>query len=209
MGGEKRPTAAGPTGRRGSPPRGRGKACSSFPKSHPDRITPAWAGKRFLKIQSYSATGDHPRVGGEKQSVPGSWTRSLGSPPRGRGKVEKEMREYARYRITPAWAGKRSNMLSSSAFSRDHPRVGGEKSALSATLLACLGSPPRGRGKAPQQSAFLPHQRITPAWAGKSRATAHRGSSRVDHPRVGGEKINCHVVHVPHEGSPPRGRGKD
>ena len=131
----------------GSPPRGRGKACSSFPKSHPDRITPAWAGKRFLKIQSYSATGDHPRVGGEKQSVPGSWTRSLGSPPRGRGKVEKEMREYARYRITPAWAGKRQSSVVFLGLNLDHPRVGGEKSEEIPAGSTCEGSPPRGRGK--------------------------------------------------------------
>ena len=73
----------------GSPPRGRGKEGPTFFVKVRGRITPAWAGKsrewrHFLKLR-----WDHPRVGGEK--IPASIPSPLkkGSPPRGRGKVDK------------------------------------------------------------------------------------------------------------------------
>ena len=49
---------------------------------------------------------------------------------------------------------------------------------------------------------------ITPAWAGKSRATGHHGHRGQDHPRVGGEKIPRQSYKGTERGSPPRGRGK-
>ena len=51
-------------------------------------------------------------------------------------------------------------------------------------------------------------QRITPAWAGKSRKSSGATSSSRDHPRVGGEKIDSLPHRALYLGSPPRGRGK-
>ena len=51
---------------KGSPPRGRGKAEIESYADECDRITPAWAGKRYCKGLSQLVDGDHPRVGGEK-----------------------------------------------------------------------------------------------------------------------------------------------
>ena len=50
----------------GSPPRGRGKATQSGVGIITGGITPAWAGKRLLSMLDCAASGDHPRVGGEK-----------------------------------------------------------------------------------------------------------------------------------------------
>ena len=50
--------------------------------------------------------------------------------------------------------------------------------------------------------------RITPAWAGKSETVCLLVLRRWDHPRVGGEKIFRFNWKEPHQGSPPRGRGK-
>ena len=50
----------------GSPPRGRGKVSTCCLLSPLDRITPAWAGKRYYPFAGILLERDHPRVGGEK-----------------------------------------------------------------------------------------------------------------------------------------------
>ena len=71
---------------------------------------------------------------------------------------------------------------------RDYPRVGGEKRPAEIDSVASLGSPPRGRGKAPLYPGS--------------------GSAPSDHPRVGGEKLYEQMEQGAGRGSPPRGRGK-
>ena len=66
MGGEKYLPCFNADGFVGSPPRWRGKVF--FDVCQPCRlgITPAWAGKRSRFRRTAPASGDHPRVGGEK-----------------------------------------------------------------------------------------------------------------------------------------------
>ena len=91
----------------GSPPRGRGKGPHIQPAGAVARITPAWAGKRPPHSDGNPATGDHPRVGGEKCAQPTLKGGRQGSPPRGRGKEVDEKDIVDHVGITPAWAGKR------------------------------------------------------------------------------------------------------
>ena len=134
--------------------------------------------------------------------------RRLGSPPRGRGKAWPPKAGGWVPGITPAWAGKSPRPTSTLWSSRDHPRVGGEKAPQGQRLNLILGSPPRGRGKAPSFRDLRHWHRITPAWAGKSiRCTSTTRLIR-DHPRVGGEKAAFQIITLPFQGSPPRGRGK-
>ena len=70
---------------------------------------------------------DHPRVGGEKHNHSYQQGLERGSPPRGRGKVPGCLHFGLENRITPAWAGKRPRYAVERHTSRDHPRVGGEK----------------------------------------------------------------------------------
>ena len=86
--------------------------------------------------------------------------------------------------------------------------MGGEKLAFPAILARELGSPPRGRGKAPGHPVLRISARITPAWAGKSPPHWWRSSITEDHPRVGGEKLQELTGLRNTRGSPPRGRGK-
>ena len=74
-----------------------------------------------------SATGDHPRMGGEKVQILLYEDIQKGSPPHGRGKVPHFLCFDLEKRITPAWAGK--SEFSTACFKRhwDHPRMGGEK----------------------------------------------------------------------------------
>ena len=113
-----------------------------------------------------------------------------------------------RTRITPAYAGKRRNMICRSRVTRDHPRLCGEK------LQSCLrigvkkGSPPPMRGKGSNGAGGVKMERITPAYAGKSFTTRYRACRREDHPRLCGEKVyNMKKVHR-WTGSPPPMRGK-
>ena len=66
MGGEKITDETIGTVIQGSPPRGRGKVYTILRIQLIFGITPAWAGKRLLSMLDCAASGDHPRVGGEK-----------------------------------------------------------------------------------------------------------------------------------------------
>ena len=50
---------------------------------------------------------------------------------------------------------------------RDHPRAGGEKVMMPASMAFITGSPPRGRGKVIVNLILTKGHRITPAQAGK------------------------------------------
>ena len=152
-------------------------------------ITPALAGKSREIPLHLRAAKDHPRVGGEKQIGGDNGLDKQGSPPRGRGKVPRALKDTLSPWITPAWAGKRWSGPCRSARSEDHPRVGGEKANDATSISARKGSPPRGRGKVYAVVGDLHPFGITPAWAGKRAFLTTSVSMK--------------------RGSPPRGRGKD
>ncbi len=192
----------------GSPPRMRGKALLRQCRNFRIGITPAYAGKRIISPCFLIAEWDHPRVCGEKHFLcKGSFCRR-GSPPRMRGKASSAVLLPYSYRITPAYAGKRRDVVKCWAALGDHPRVCGEKGQHGGIQPDNLGSPPRMRGKVPPHCCFCPAHGITPAYAGKSYIFVSEKFIPEDHPRVCGEKLlvrsaGCNVV-----GSPPRMRGK-
>ena len=131
-------------------------------------ITPAYAGKSLVVFWPQGASKDHPRVCGEKMSVPMLVYRLLGSPPRMRGKAIRAGQCRPPARITPAYAGKSNAAQTGYAHSWDHPRVCGEKKRGSWLLSMVWGSPPRMRGKGVRLMILMVEM--------------------VDHPRVCGEK---------------------
>ena len=132
----------------------------------------------------------------------------IGSSPRRRGKDGNEVQLIAAEGITPAWAGKRTTRNSGRKSTRDHPRVGGEKSCSRSIIMRRKGSPPHGRGKEGAQLAEKTGIRITPAWAGKRGGTLRLACCTADHPRMGGEKRSDRLDYYFPQGSPPHGRGK-
>ena len=110
--------------------------------------------------------------------------------------------------ITPAWAGKRLSPVTPYNPPSDHPRMGGEKTFASRSIICMKGSPPRRRGKAHRQGREGRSRRITPAWAGKRARRPSWSYGGGDHPRMGGEKVSSFALAFDHRGSPPRGRGK-
>ena len=71
-------------------------------------ITPAYAGKRYVNDDCKHGFEDHPRLCGEKAGVPFLIAISMGSPPPMRGKAFAPSGILTMTRITPAYAGKRS-----------------------------------------------------------------------------------------------------
>ena len=125
-----------------------------------------------------------------------------------RGKADGTVVLGAAVGITPAYAGKSISCAVGVCVVGDHPRVCGEKPAWLSTLRRYWGSPPRMRGKETGVEAVSHCLRITPAYAGKSSFRAFDIAPDRDHPRVCGEKENCHRECRGPRGSPPRMRGK-
>ena len=64
-----------------------------------------------------------------------------------RGKVEMEIDQHERDRITPAYAGKSAGNLRTERLCQDHPRLCGEKVKIISPAPTVWGSPPPMRGK--------------------------------------------------------------
>ena len=127
--GEKILTRASRRGKKGSPPRVRGKAVHHKHRHSPGRITPACAGKRCRSPAFRSMPWDHPRMCGEKKKAEEMGATTKGSPPRMRGKAFRVGLAGRILGITPACAGKRSIFGITFSNCGDHPRVCGEKAA--------------------------------------------------------------------------------
>ena len=166
----------------------RGKAAKAVTPQITDRITPAYAGKRFRIHITRIITWDHPRLCGEKRSMTNHFENLSGSPPPMRGKVISHCRQPARLRITPAYAGKSYFHEHSPRKSRDHPRLCGEKGVLLAGQFWKWGSPPPMRGKVLKGCLCRYKDRITPAYAGKRVSLLAFAMLVWDHPRLCGEK---------------------
>ena len=90
------------------------------------RITPADAGKTFLRIHTEPRLQDHPRGCGENLSLKTSLFKNIGSPPRMRGKRPDKAQYRREDRITPADAGKTKAKPIDCIADWDHPRGCGE-----------------------------------------------------------------------------------
>ena len=176
----------------------RGKGRRNHPVIFVDGITPAYAGKSLCQLSYARAYRDHPRVCGEKPQPATHSAAPPGSPPRMRGKDEQTTGKNENARITPAYAGKRSQGVAALQLGWDHPRVCGEKPHLTPAIDRSKGSPPRMRGKvAPMRPRIAPPG-ITPACAGKSiyQLLPCRGA-RGSPPRVRGKGVRLPPLHVP------------
>ena len=92
----------------GSPPPMRGKVFRVLFAVQAVGITPAYAGKSQTLWISDRSQEDHPRLCGEKPPNASRTAQRGGSPPPMRGKDNADANFSNGYRITPAYAGKRS-----------------------------------------------------------------------------------------------------
>ena len=167
MRGEKGSGGTAVKGLQGSPPLARGKGIYLKLTRALQRITPACAGKSCFCGGAAFRCKDHPRLRGEKLSPFASPRKELGSPPLARGKEVVPSAGSGDPGITPACAGKSSYFFSGFAFTKDHPRLRGEKNLHLYFPQRRWGSPPLARGKEGGEYIMSKSVRITPACAGK------------------------------------------
>ena len=129
---------------------------------------PQVRGKHYLRVPAASCAVDHPRRCGENDLYYIDPSDSEGSPPQVRGKLDRCMGAAAARRITPAGAGKTSDISELLWSRRDHPRRCGENETVCRQVAARLGSPPQVRGKQCAALTRFNCFRITPAGAGKT-----------------------------------------
>ena len=146
----------------------RGKAVGHDLLQRPAGITPACAGKRCDLSGSFVQHWDHPRMCGEKRLPSPALCTPSGSPPHVRGKVMDAVTRIRNEGITPACAGKRTNLTGKESRGQDHPRMCGEKVTSAVLFLGPPGSPPHVRGKESTHQISDHFKGITPACAGKS-----------------------------------------
>ena len=111
----------------GSPPPMRGKVQPIPEQIAVSWITPAYAGKSTFPCTCRMTFEDHPRLCGEKVVLTIASLRTTGSPPPMRGKVLIVVQANIVSGITPAYAGKRLDLVPEPSFAPDHPRLCGEK----------------------------------------------------------------------------------
>ena len=212
----------------GSSPRGRGKHQEPDFECLGVGLIPAWAGKTWNMLMMRSATGAHPRVGGENRTRQGAYwldeahprvggenvlaapmiVLTWGSSPRGRGKPSRCPSSQTPRRLIPAWAGKTVPPVTLPGYQGAHPRVGGENANRDNKYQLQKGSSPRGRGKLVPCAGIPGVAGLIPAWAGKTFGEATEMHASWAHPRVGGENETRHAYYESVTGSSPRGRGK-
>ena len=146
----------------------RGKVVAAFSLYQVPGITPAYAGKSWQIIRRLKNWQDHPRLCGEKRKSSRCRSSCAGSPPPMRGKDPSGSAGRKAAGITPAYAGKSTQIFGNCFFDQDHPRLCGEKSAYHGWQKAALGSPPPMRGKGASWKCLIDCKGITPAYAGKS-----------------------------------------
>ena len=192
----------------GSSPRGRGKRDHTATPTRHHRLIPARAGKTFGVESCDRLAGAHPRAGGENAIVVGMVREGMGSSPRGRGKLSASRLVIGSTRLIPARAGKTTGTRPELAYTKAHPRAGGENSRPSGQVSRVSGSSPRGRGKRYARRRTVIRGRLIPARAGKTRRGRSQQLSCPAHPRAGGENQAGLDASLRAGGSSPRGRGK-
>ena len=147
----------------------RGKGLGDYSRKDGYGITPAYAGKSFAEWIDEQGEEDHPRLCGEKALSVEIHASTTGSPPPMRGKDDQRGQILHDHRITPAYAGKSPFEVRVILLREDHPRLCGEKTKAARRRLMGTGSPPPMRGKGYTDKSLTAMDRITPAYAGKSR----------------------------------------
>ena len=133
--------------------------------------------------------GEHPRVCGENFYFEGWSNFRIGTSPRMRGKLFRELRNRGILRNIPAYAGKTLPLGHSPAQRPEHPRVCGENQLRCRGLFQRCGTSPRMRGKLTPKDTKIGDYRNIPAYAGKTKRGDITHGRESEHPRVCGENI--------------------
>ena len=166
-------------------------------------ITPARAGKTTQTRVIDGANEDHPRSCGKDVSWSPIKAFNSGSPPLVRERRQNLFPGLCLLRITPARAGKTSNVKCFINGLGDHPRSCGKDTAKGIQMYVVIGSPPLVRERLKRLRTENTNVGITPARAGKTVSAIWRPESNQDHPRSCGKDVYIRRQRLACVGSPP------
>ena len=135
----------------GSPPRARGRRGSWRGDAVLLGLTPACAGTSLPRPGWLTGRWAHPRVRGDVEKESRMKAEQRGSPPRARGRPPRPMWLRVHGGLTPACAGTSRPGRPGTVWPRAHPRVRGDVPGGSGGRAVCGGSPPRARGRRPNE----------------------------------------------------------
>ncbi len=173
---------------RGSSPRVRGTHPLSMMQSWSARFIPACAGNAPRSPCSADSEPVHPRVCGERDYLDWAVRHVSGSSPRVRGTRPRQAREPIGSRFIPACAGNASSRERRRAKNPVHPRVCGERAAMTVHVVFPYGSSPRVRGTLALCLDRSLRFRFIPACAGNAAFPTAPFITPSVHPRVCGER---------------------
>ena len=171
----------------GSSPHTRGALHGAVKALIDERIIPAYAGSTGVD-----------RVG--HRGLPGSSPHTRGAQTSGASRDGSPG-------IIPAYAGSTRSKSCRGAIAEDHPRIRGEHHGHVDDGVRVAGSSPHTRGARDGPERLRNVGGIIPAYAGSTKQSASKGSSRSDHPRIRGEHTVDGGCAVPGAGSSPHTRG--
>ena len=191
----------------GSSPRVRGTRRRRAGAGASGRFIPACAGNAPACRQCWNRAAVHPRVCGERGTLPSRRTTRNGSSPRVRGTLKRVALASVRRRFIPACAGNAVSCLAAPRRNAVHPRVCGERFLILILPPIRGGSSPRVRGTRFRASSARATRRFIPACAGNARPRFSKFSTPPVHPRVCGERAASKPMDSMAFGSSPRVRG--
>ena len=174
---------AAPTGRRGTPPRARGRPLEDGDAFLGEGNTPACAGTTRTSARTPTPATEHPRVRGD--DVPGhrAHVAEGGTPPRARGRPHQPEQSFTEQRNTPACAGTTQRRPARPPGTGEHPRVRGDDGHAADWGWCRHGTPPRARGRLRCSTSRWYRSRNTPACAGTTGDSAQPSALLTEHPR--------------------------
>ena len=139
----------------GSSPHARGTRNPRHSRRLDYRFIPACAGNAYPQCARRRPAAVHPRMRGERISIPGGIVGGSGSSPHARGTPEHGQHACQDERFIPACAGNAWWRMTTAVWPSVHPRMRGERMQHPFFLWWCFGSSPHARGtprSAPHQS---------------------------------------------------------
>ena len=192
----------------GSPPRVRSRRLVSTCLPYRVRITSACAEQTVDTSLTPGATTDHLRVCGADADVGHRMQVARGSPPRVRSRQTPCFSWELADGITSACAEQTSLQAPATCSPRDHLRVCGADSLMSACMPTVPGSPPRVRSRRIVIVSCRLLDRITSACAEQTSPNPTFKTQAWDHLRVCGADLNGEAADPKAAGSPPRVRSR-
>jgi len=192
----------------GRPPRARGRLATRPDGRVVERKTPACAGTTNRRPRVRSVMREDPRVRGDDPTLREPPNRSVGRPPRARGRRYRDARGGGDRGKTPACAGTTTRRRKSARRAEEDPRVRGDDASTGTIASRKCGRPPRARGRRRTPPGPAGRDRKTPACAGTTHRWAASPTRQAEDPRVRGDDVYYVVSKATNTGRPPRARGR-